>query len=228
MVARGQRQVRLNTLGSWFLTVKKLRLVRAWPHGCRGLFLVLAMKKAASNRDLMSNGWTSVESARKWRVHKFGGTSVGSSEAMLSVKAIIEEMLRDDTPLAIVVSAMGGKPKVTDLLLSTVTDAVQLRSEQYSATIELIRAKHFDAIRELALPPELATALQNVIARDLEDIKQLLKAVSIMRIENEKVLELVSGCALARPQRARNRSLCLSAFPLDARVGTARRGPRRS
>ena len=167
------------------------------------------MKKAISNRDLMSNGWTHAGASgeRKWRVHKFGGTSVGSSEAMLSVKSIIEEMLRDDTPLAIVVSAMGGKPKVTDLLLSTVTDAVQLRSEQYSATIELIRAKHFDAIRELALPPELATALQNVIARDLEDIKQLLKAVSIMRIENEKVLELVSGCVLAGvPERAQNQS----------------------
>ena len=63
------------------------------------------MKKAISNRDLMSNGWmhAGASGERKWRVHKFGGTSVGSSEAMLSVKSIIEDMLRDDTPLAIVV-----------------------------------------------------------------------------------------------------------------------------
>ena len=90
----------------------------------------------------------------RWRVHKFGGTSVGSAEAMLSVKAIIEnQLLSPTTPVAIVVSAMGGKPKVTDLLLSAVRDAAALKRAEYLVTLDMIRKKHFDTILEVRRAP---------------------------------------------------------------------------
>lgn len=55
----------------------------------------------------------------QWVVHKFGGTSVGSASCMRKCIDIIKPMTRIQR-VAVVVSAMGGKPKVTDLLLDMV------------------------------------------------------------------------------------------------------------
>ena len=52
-------------------------------------------------------------------VHKFGGTSVGSADAMRKAIEIIIPKLKENR-IGMVVSAMGGKPKVTDLLLNSV------------------------------------------------------------------------------------------------------------
>ena len=47
----------------------------------------------------------------RWDVHKFGGTSVGSADCMRKCIEIIKP-LTADRRVAMVVSAMGGKPKV--------------------------------------------------------------------------------------------------------------------
>ena len=52
----------------------------------------------------------------QWRVHKFGGTSVASAECMMKVKAIFDGVVAPSRPVAVVVSAMGGKPGVKSLL----------------------------------------------------------------------------------------------------------------
>ena len=52
---------------------------------------------------------------------KFGGTSVGSAEAIEQVAAIIEGELADENQVAVVVSAMSG---VTDMLLDSVQKAI--------------------------------------------------------------------------------------------------------
>ena len=49
------------------------------------------------------------------KVLKFGGTSVGSVESILSLKAIVEKEAQKQ-PVIIVVSALGG---ITDKLLAT-------------------------------------------------------------------------------------------------------------
>ena len=59
---------------------------------------------------------------KKWVVHKFGGTSVGSAESMRKCIGIISPIVSEKVSLvAVVVSAMGGKPKTTDLLLVSKT-----------------------------------------------------------------------------------------------------------
>ena len=57
-----------------------------------------------------------------WDVHKFGGTSVGSADSMRKCIEIIRPKCKENR-IAMVVSAMGGKPKVTDLLLDAVRAA---------------------------------------------------------------------------------------------------------
>ena len=52
---------------------------------------------------------------------KFGGTSVGSVESILSLKAIVEKEAQQQ-PVIIVVSALGG---ITDKLLATSQLAVK-------------------------------------------------------------------------------------------------------
>ena len=57
----------------------------------------------------------------KMKVMKFGGTSVGSVESILSLKAIVEKEAQQQ-PVIIVVSALGG---ITDKLLATSQLAVK-------------------------------------------------------------------------------------------------------
>jgi hypothetical protein len=80
-------------------------------------------------------------------VHKFGGTSVGTPEAITSVVSIVETAInKGGDSVAVVVSAMGGKPKVTDMLLDLVTMASQGRTDEYRARLNDIEKKHMDTI----------------------------------------------------------------------------------
>ena len=65
--------------------------------------------------------------SNSWDVHKFGGTSVGSADSMRTCIEIIRPRCRQNR-IAMVVSAMGGKPKVTDLLLDSVRAAGSLHT----------------------------------------------------------------------------------------------------
>ena len=62
---------------------------------------------------------------------KFGGTSVGSVESILSLKKIVEA---EQEPVIVVVSALGG---ITDKLIATSQLALQ-GDEQWKAEFEAI------------------------------------------------------------------------------------------
>jgi hypothetical protein len=105
-------------------------------------------------------------------VHKFGGTSVGSVEAILKVVEIVEDVIGPCAPpsagsstsaspedvsldlhsgntprIAVVVSAMGGKPKVTDMLLDLVSLAAKGRVAEYTDLLDRIEIKHTNTIQ---------------------------------------------------------------------------------
>ena len=77
----------------------------------------------------------------RWDVHKFGGTSVGSSDCIRQCIEIIKPKLNDHR-IAMVVSAMGGKPKVTDLLLDSVHEAALGNVSESNNKLNNIHAKH--------------------------------------------------------------------------------------
>ena len=79
-----------------------------------------------------------------WEVHKFGGTSVGNADCMKKAIKIVKNRLKESR-IAMVVSAMGGKPKVTDMLLDTVhaaanndQESIEMVSEMYSSDINFL------------------------------------------------------------------------------------------
>lgn len=128
----------------------------------------------------------------EWVLHKFGGSSLESAECYFNVAKIISSVA--DRRIAVVVSAMGGKPKITDLLLSAVHSAANGNTADAYESIVCIEKKHTNCVnlmfgRETAASESLLTA----IVSDLKDITDVLKAVSIMKQAPVQILELVSG-----------------------------------
>ena len=137
-----------------------------------------------------------------WLVHKFGGTSVANAECYRQVAQIVEQhalngpsdVLASARNLAIVVSAMGGKPKVTDLLLTAVEYASERQIEALQETLRFIVTKHQDCLQDLfAQNPGEQERLLKMIHDDLNDIRDILKTVSLMKWKAERISELVSG-----------------------------------
>ncbi len=124
--------------------------------------------------------------AKLWKVHKFGGTSVANAKCYGAVIEILrgEKFQRR----AVVVSAMS---KVTDALIHLVELAGK-RDESYVFLAEELIAKHQHAIREL-MAPERARALAEILQRDLNDLKEILRGVWHGRGSSERTAELVSG-----------------------------------
>lgn len=149
-----------------------------------------------------------------WVVHKFGGTSVGTPDSMRKCIEIVKPYIQSNssstngnsnnsdghndskagaTNIAVVVSAMGGKPKVTDLLLDLVHAAAANRQEEIAAKMHTITEKHRNCANQiLSGSPEVAVIIRQ-IESDLKDIADLLRAVSLMKVPHEQILELVSG-----------------------------------
>ena len=72
-------------------------------------------------------------------VMKFGGTSVGSPQAITQVKRIVESSIQESERLVVVVSAMRG---VTDSLIQCAKAAVEGDDIEYQSLIEQIKTRH--------------------------------------------------------------------------------------
>jgi aspartokinase/homoserine dehydrogenase 1 len=94
--------------------------------------------------------------------------------------------------LGCVVSAMGGNPKTTDLLLQTVKFAATREHDQVENVLEQIQIKHEECLRDLFKGTE-CERLSNVIQQDLHDIRDILKTVALMKWQASRISELVSG-----------------------------------
>mmetsp|Transcript_415 Transcript_415/g.931 ORF Transcript_415/g.931 Transcript_415/m.931 type:complete len:199 (-) Transcript_415:32-628(-) len=152
-----------------------------------------------------------------WDVHKFGGTSVANATCFRTVAGILQDRLveyDDDAGggghLAVVVSAMGGKPKTTDLLLEAVERAAARR--EVTDVMNAIRVQHGTCLQDLFQNNEPErTRLWNVIEQDLQDVCDILKTVSLMKWNASRIAQVVSGygelwstqilCALMQQQQ---------------------------
>lgn len=136
-----------------------------------------------------------------WLVHKFGGTSVADAECFAKVAEILERQLGlgEDIPsslpsLAIVVSAMGGKPKTTDILLDAVVFASERQEDRVQERLRLVEDKHDRCLARLfSKRPEEHERLLTVIRRDLSNIRDILQTVALMKWRAERISEVVSG-----------------------------------
>ncbi len=122
---------------------------------------------------------------QRWRVHKFGGSSVADAACMQRVADIVE---REKGPRAgVVLSASRG---VTDALLALITQAE--RQQPVDDAVFALRERHVEMARAL-IPGTSADAYMEVLDRDCQDITGILHAVHLTRSASPAVRDLVAG-----------------------------------
>ena len=104
---------------------------------------------------------------------KFGGTSVGSVESILSVKGIVE---RQTEPVIVVVSALGG---ITDKLIRTGRMAVEGDSA-YQKSFEEIKARHEEMIDAVIPSGERRDRLMSIVGELLEELRSIYQGVYLI------------------------------------------------
>src|SRR5687767_8420955 len=108
-------------------------------------------------------------------VMKFGGTSVADAEAITRVRRIATA--RPEDILVIVVSAMS---RVTDRLLGLASAAERRDDASVATGLDELRARHVEAAAALTSGARRDTLMAELHA-ELEDLRALLKAASILR-----------------------------------------------
>jgi bifunctional aspartokinase / homoserine dehydrogenase 1 len=122
----------------------------------------------------------------RWRVHKFGGSSVADAVCMERVAKILEQ---DPQPrLGVVLSACRG---ITDALLNLVA-AAEHQGQDLAERIEQIRSRH-QVIADTLLTGEARTQFLDTLAQDLKDIQGILQTVQLIRSASQTVRDLIAG-----------------------------------
>ncbi|MBN2084988.1 MAG: aspartate kinase [Anaerolineales bacterium] len=124
--------------------------------------------------------------AERTLVMKFGGTSVGSPEALRGMAEIVGRNLKKWPRSAVVVSAMGG---VTDLLLAGTAAAIRGDTDLVKHAVRDISKRHMDAIRAGGLDPETGEAIEGFI----RELKNLYHAVTILREASPRAMDAIAS-----------------------------------
>ncbi len=119
---------------------------------------------------------------------KFGGTSVGSPEAITNVVKIVKQEVQAGNAVVVVVSAMSG---VTDSLLSSVKQAASGNKWGYLSTADKLRDRHEDTLNQLLPPGELREKAINQIKSLLVEYSEICNAVSILTEETPRIADAI-------------------------------------
>ncbi len=117
------------------------------------------------------------------KVLKFGGTSVGSPEAIRKVKEIIESQTE---PCAVIVSAFGG---ITDMIISTATLSME-RDPSFKELLITFRNKHFDTINALLEEKERESVLKEIDSL-IHEFQDILHGVYLLQDLSNKTMDYI-------------------------------------
>ncbi|MDX9866168.1 MAG: aspartate kinase [Anaerolineaceae bacterium] len=110
-------------------------------------------------------------------IAKFGGTSVGSTDALQQAAAIIEDQTNHWDHVVVVVSAMSG---VTNALLTAAKAASRGDEKRITTTIDDIHFRHQETIRALLPQGEARTALENEVSTFIQDLRTFCHSILVM------------------------------------------------
>ncbi len=119
---------------------------------------------------------------------KFGGTSVGSPEAIGNVVSIVSEAARAGDRVLVVVSAMSG---VTDALIKSVDDAAAGNRWGYLSCSQKLRDRHEEAVHLLTTPGKNRDGVLAEIGSLLSQHVELCSAVSILSEATPRISDAV-------------------------------------
>lgn len=126
----------------------------------------------------------------KTLVMKFGGTSVGSPEALQNVARIVRDAQNDWQNLIVVVSAFSG---VTDLLLQTATEAVNGNAGEIGAAVNELYARHDMMVDALIKTAERALAVKREVHGLISEFSSLCTAIATLGEATPRALDAISS-----------------------------------
>lgn len=123
-------------------------------------------------------------------VMKFGGTSVGSTDALTKATQIIKEARAQYPRLVVITSAMAG---VTDLLLQCATLAAQGNIDALPSAESTLREKHFSAADALIRDDKLRESTKGEINCLIESLIDLCRAIAVLGEASPRALDAVAS-----------------------------------
>ncbi len=132
----------------------------------------------------------SQSSPQKTLVMKFGGTSVGSVEAMTQVINIVRQERQAWSGLIVVTSALNG---VTNLLLDSATRAALGDREASTPAVKELRTRHMQMIESLVTDPARGALIAQDIEKLIEDFASRCQAIGILGEATPRALDAIAG-----------------------------------
>src|SRR4051812_21353672 len=121
--------------------------------------------------------------SRAIEVYKFGGTSVGSAEAL---RLALGHVKAHKGPLAIVVSAMSG---VTDTLIAGVQAAAVGDLQEAEHAADAFEARHLTAIEEVLTTKSRLSEMRALIADASAEYRAICRSLAVLRELSPRTLD---------------------------------------
>jgi len=121
-----------------------------------------------------------------WKIHKFGGSSLADAACFRRVAGLVLD--HDDDRIGVVVSAMGG---MTDALLRLAILA-ERDNDDFGAELHAIGERYAETARGLVEGNSLVAVL-DAWGQDGEDIKDVLKAIALVRSAPQRSRDVIAG-----------------------------------
>lgn len=117
------------------------------------------------------------------KVMKFGGTSVGSVQGILSVKKIVEA---EKEPVIVVVSALSG---ITDQLYKVTTLAAEGKDD-YLLEYQTMLSRHLEVV-ESVIPEEKMPDTMTRIKSIFNDLANILRGIYLIKDTSPKIIDTI-------------------------------------
>lgn len=123
-------------------------------------------------------------------VMKFGGTSVGSPQAIQQVKGIVTSSLQQADRVVVVVSAMRG---VTDTLIQCAEAAVDGDETQYQSLIEQLKSRHHDMMDDILTDQVEIQELSSRIDGLIEELGAYCRSIHVLGEVTPRGMDTISS-----------------------------------
>ncbi|MBN1318114.1 MAG: aspartate kinase, partial [Anaerolineales bacterium] len=146
-------------------------------------------------------------------VMKFGGTSVGSVQALTQAAAIVKEGATSWPKLTVVVSAMSG---VTDALAKGAVTASGGDDQTYLGVVSDLRVRHYRVVDELFSPDGERDALLAMVDRYLDEFATFCHSVYVLGEGTPRAMDAITS--LGERINARVFAALLRQYGLDSQA----------
>jgi aspartokinase/homoserine dehydrogenase 1 len=123
-------------------------------------------------------------------VMKFGGTSVGSAEALMKATQIVKDARPEYPRMVVITSAMSG---VTNLLLDSAALAAQGKTDFLPNTESTLKEKHFAAADALIKDKKLREETKSEINSLIISLVDLCKAIAVLGEASPRAMDSVAS-----------------------------------